>query len=146
MHDRHLALAQKISDRSVLAEAWQILSYLAEKEGDFKNAHSYYINYVNARDSIRNRENIYKIANLQTSFETEKKQAEIESLKKEHRQQAFRRNAIAAGLDRITDHRSTSREPATTKDQAKQPADQYQRRVDPAVETIGRADTKAKRA
>jgi len=93
-----LGLAQKINDKSVLAEAWQILSHLAEKAGDFKNAHSYYINYVNARDSIRNRENIYKIANLQTSFETEKKQAEIESLKKEHRQQAFRRNAIAAGL------------------------------------------------
>jgi signal transduction histidine kinase/DNA-binding response OmpR family regulator len=93
-----LELAQKINDKAVLAEAWQLLSALAEKQGDYKRAHDYYVNYTNARDSIRNRENIYKIANLQAGFETEKKQAEIELLKKEHRQQAFRRNTIAVGL------------------------------------------------
>lgn len=93
-----LELAQKINDKTVLAEAWQLLSDIAEKQGDYKKAHDYYVNHTNARDSIRNKENIYKIANLQAGFETEKKQAEIELLKKEHRQQAFRRNTIAAGL------------------------------------------------
>lgn len=93
-----LELAQKINDKAVLAEAWQMLSGLAEKQGDYKNAYSYYVNSVNARDSIRDKENIYKIANMQAAFETEKKQAEIESLKKEHQQQSFRRNTIAAGL------------------------------------------------
>jgi signal transduction histidine kinase/YesN/AraC family two-component response regulator len=93
-----LELAQQINDKAVLAEAWQMLAAVAEKQGDYKNAYTYYINYVNARDSIRNTESIYKIANLQASFETEKKQGEIEALKKEQQQQAFRRNAMAAGL------------------------------------------------
>lgn len=93
-----LALAQKIKDKSVLAEAWLMLADVSEKQGDYKNAHNYYVNYVKARDSIRNKENIYKIANLQAGFETEKKQAEIELLKKERAQQAFRRNTIGASL------------------------------------------------
>lgn len=93
-----LDLAKEINDKAVLAEAWQILASLAEKQGDFKNAYTYYTNSVNARDSIRDKENIYKIANLQAAVETEKKQAEIESLKKEHQQQVFRRNTLAAGL------------------------------------------------
>ncbi len=93
-----LDLAQKINDKAVLAEAWQILASLSEKQGDYKNAYTYYTNSVNARDSIRDKENIYKIANLQAAVETEKKQAEIESLKKEHQQQAFRRNTLAVGL------------------------------------------------
>lgn len=93
-----LGLAQKINDKAVLAEAWQMLSVIAKDQGDYKSAHTYYINYVNARDSIRSNESIYKIANLQAGFETKKKQAEIEALKTEHRQQAFRRNAVGAGL------------------------------------------------
>lgn len=95
---RALDLAEKINHKGVLAEAWMLLSGVAEKQGDYRNAHNYYINYVKARDSIRNKENIYKIAQLEAGFETEKKQAEIELLKKKHEQQAFRRNAIGAGL------------------------------------------------
>lgn len=93
-----LELAQQINDKPVLAEAWQMLASLSEKQGDYRNAYNYHINSVNARDSIRDKENIYKIANLQAAFETEKKQTEIELLKKEHQQQTFRRNTIAAGL------------------------------------------------
>ena len=53
---------------------------------------------MKARDSINDNERIYEIAKLQAGFETQKKQAEIERLKNENEQQAFRRNAIAAGL------------------------------------------------
>lgn len=95
---RALDLALSINDRPVLAEAWLALSEISEKQGDFKNAHHYYRNYVQAKDSISNTENIYKIAQLQAGFETKRKQAEIEALKKQREQQAFRRNTIIAGL------------------------------------------------
>lgn len=95
---RALKMAQTINDRPVLAEAWQMLSEIAAKQGDYKTAYDNYLNFVKARDSINDNEHIYEIAKLQAGFETQKKQAEIELLKSEHEQQAFRRNAIGAGL------------------------------------------------
>ena len=67
-----LDLAQKINDKAVLAETWLMLSDMSEKQGDYKNAYNYYTNYVNARDSIRNKENIYKIANLRQDSKQKK--------------------------------------------------------------------------
>ncbi|MEO5562092.1 MAG: ATP-binding protein, partial [Chitinophagaceae bacterium] len=93
-----LELAKKINDRAAISEIWMMLSTLSEQKGDYKSAYNYYTNYVSARDSIRNKENIYKIANLQAGLETEKKQAEIERLKEDRQRQALRRNGIWAGL------------------------------------------------
>jgi signal transduction histidine kinase/CheY-like chemotaxis protein/Tfp pilus assembly protein PilF len=93
-----LATARAINDKPTLAAAWQLLAELAEKQGDYKSAYTWHINSVNARDSIRATENIYQIASLQAGFETQKKQAEIEHLRKSHQQQSFRRNAMAVGL------------------------------------------------
>lgn len=95
---RALGLAKAINDKPVLSEAWQMLSDLSAQQGDYKSAYEYFANFVKARDSINDNERIYEIAKLQAGFETQKKQAEIERLKNENEQQAFRRNAIAAGL------------------------------------------------
>jgi signal transduction histidine kinase/DNA-binding response OmpR family regulator/Tfp pilus assembly protein PilF len=93
-----LTLAQEIDDRSAQAEASLILSDIKARMGDHQQAYRYYRDHVNIRDSISNKENIFKIAHLQAGLETEKKQAELELLKKETEQQAFRRNALLAGL------------------------------------------------
>ena len=95
---RALSLAIKINDLPVLVETWQILSDISASEGDHKSAYSYYRNYVSTKDSLTNKENIYKIAQLQAGFETQKKQAEIEALKKQRQQLAFKRNTIIGGL------------------------------------------------
>ena len=95
---RSLKLALEINDLPVLSEAWEMLSDISIKQGDYKNGYDYYVNYVNARDSLAGKENIYKVAQLQAGFETQKKQAELEALKRQHEQQAFRRNTIGAGL------------------------------------------------
>ena len=95
---RALDLALQIKSLPVLAEAWLALSEISEKKGDFKNAHDYYRNYVRSKDSITDTENIYKIAQLQAGFETKRKQEEIEALKRQREEHAFRRNAIIAGL------------------------------------------------
>lgn len=96
--NRTLELVKQINDKPVLAEAWLLLSDISAETGDYKKAYQYFINYAAARDSIRNKENVYKIAHLQAGLETEKKQAELELLKKETEQQAFRRNTIFVGL------------------------------------------------
>lgn len=96
--NRTLELVQKINDKPALAEAWQLLADISAQSGDYKKAYEYNILYAAARDSIRNKENFYKIAHLQAGLETEKKQAELELLKKETEQQAFRRNSIFVGL------------------------------------------------
>ena len=93
-----LALALKINDLPVLVVAWQMLSNLAIDQGDFKNGYQYYVNFVKARDSLAGKENLYKVAKLEAGFETQKKQTEIETLKQQHQQQAFRRNALGVGL------------------------------------------------
>ena len=96
--DRALGIVKEINDKSAMSEAWLLLSDITAELGDYKNAYQYFINHIAARDSIRAKENIYKIAHLQAGLETEKKQAELELLKKENEQQAFRRNTVFAGL------------------------------------------------
>lgn len=95
---RALSISQQINDNAVIEEVWLLLSEVSAAQNDYRNAYHYYQHYVSARDSIRNKENIFKIAHLQANIETQKKQVEIESLRKEKQQQAFRRNMLAAGL------------------------------------------------
>ncbi|HET9278600.1 MAG TPA: response regulator, partial [Flavitalea sp.] len=95
---RGLALAIKVNALPVLRETWKMLSEISASGGDYKSAYNYYKNYEATKDSLTNKENIFKIAQLQAGLETEKKQAEIEALKKQRQQQAFKRNTIIAGL------------------------------------------------
>lgn len=92
---RALDLAKEVAERNREAEAWQMLSTIASKKGDYKNAFDYYTNYIAVRDSIRSKENIFQIAHLEAGYQSEKK---LELLKKESEQREFRRNAIGAGL------------------------------------------------
>jgi signal transduction histidine kinase/CheY-like chemotaxis protein len=94
-------LGLSINDNTVMEQVWLMLSELSVDRGNHKDAYEYYVKYVAARDSIKNKENIYKIAHLQAGFETQKKQAQIETMQKEQRQLAFRRNTILAGVSAL---------------------------------------------
>ena len=48
---------------------------------DYKNARDYYVKYMTVRDSIYNNEKSRQIFELETKYQAEKKQAEIEKLK-----------------------------------------------------------------
>jgi signal transduction histidine kinase/DNA-binding response OmpR family regulator/Tfp pilus assembly protein PilF len=96
--NRALAIVKKINDKPAMSEAYLMLSDISAALGDYKSAYQYFIDHAAARDSIRSKENFYKIAHLQAGLETEKKQAELELLKKETEQQAFRRNTVFVGL------------------------------------------------
>ena len=91
-------IARAISDRSAMDEAWLMLSEISVRSGDYKSALESFKKHIAARDSIGNKENVFKIAKLQAGLETERKQAELDLLKKTTEEQRFRRNVIVAGL------------------------------------------------
>ncbi|HYI78153.1 MAG TPA: tetratricopeptide repeat protein [Chryseolinea sp.] len=63
--------------------AYQGLSNGYEGAGDYKNALRYHQLHIQTKDSIFNEETAKKIAHIEASYEGEKKQAEIELLKKD---------------------------------------------------------------
>ena len=74
-------------------EAFEALYSVYNDKGDFRTALTFRNNYINLNDSIRSSETVQKIAELQTRYETEKKENEIKlaraELEKTNRFQAF---------------------------------------------------------
>lgn len=73
--------------KSEKAQAYQQLSQVYQIVGDFKQGFDYQQKYLTLHDSIFNEQNSQKIALLQTQFESERKQAEIQLLKRDKKLQ-----------------------------------------------------------
>jgi signal transduction histidine kinase/AraC-like DNA-binding protein len=100
-----LALAQEMEIKGLIADVYLLLSQVAERQGKYKQAHQYYKNYVDAQHTVHNDEKTRQIAQLQANYELDKKQVEIELLKKDGEllkkdteRATLVRNGIAAGL------------------------------------------------
>lgn len=72
-----LALSVKIDDDKRLVSAHTVLSEIYEKKGDYRNALSAFKQAQSFRDSIFNVEKAGLLADIQTKYETEKKEAQI---------------------------------------------------------------------
>ncbi len=59
---------------------YEELAYTYDKAGEYKNARDYYVNYMIIRDSIYNNEKSNQIFELETKYQTEKKEKEILTL------------------------------------------------------------------
>jgi serine phosphatase RsbU (regulator of sigma subunit) len=66
-----------------LLDIYEDLSFLFEKQGNTTRALDYYKQYSVIKDTLLNKENLKQIAELQTQYETEKKQQQIELLNKD---------------------------------------------------------------
>ena len=77
------ALAGEVDERNLQMDAAEALNGLYEQKGDFKRAYEYQREYSRLKEQIFSKENFEKIATLQSNYESEKKQREIELLKKE---------------------------------------------------------------
>ncbi len=64
--------------KNALLENYQFCSELYEKQADFKRANSYLHKYTCLKEEIFSEENAKKIAEMQTKYETEKKEKEAE--------------------------------------------------------------------
>ncbi|MFC2103682.1 tetratricopeptide repeat protein, partial [Bacteroidota bacterium] len=80
---RALNLAKEINAKGLIKDSYKRLSYSYEMKNDTRRALEYYKLYTEAKDSIFNKTSSERMAELQTKYETEKKEAEIEQLKSE---------------------------------------------------------------
>ena len=77
-----LKLGEELKAKDLILESYQTYAELYAVVGNFKQAYQYNRKYSDLSDSIYT-ENVFDVAALQTKFETEKKEAQIELLEKE---------------------------------------------------------------
>jgi class 3 adenylate cyclase/uncharacterized protein HemY len=78
-----LSLAKEIKAKALIKDSYERLSELYEMKNDAGKALEYYKLYTEAKDSLFNETSSERMAEIQTKYETEKKEAEIELLKNE---------------------------------------------------------------
>ncbi|MBN1988580.1 MAG: tetratricopeptide repeat protein [Bacteroidales bacterium] len=79
-----LPLARQYGDKSFLAESYEVLAKIHINRGDYKKAVEYQSLLLSYKDSLHNRERNDKVIEMQTRFETEAKEKEIQLLKKDN--------------------------------------------------------------
>jgi serine phosphatase RsbU (regulator of sigma subunit) len=75
-------IAKKINSKILIRESYLSLAALYEEQRDFKKSYDYYKLYSETKDSLLNQENSKLITEMNTKYTTEKKEKEIELLKK----------------------------------------------------------------
>lgn len=78
-----IKIARAEGFREELEDAYKAMSELYYKRNDLKNAYLYQSKYVGVHDTIVNEKSSEQLAMMQTAFETELKQAQIELLTKD---------------------------------------------------------------
>ncbi len=82
--ERGLAVAQEIGSKHGIKTAYQSLALLYEKKEEFEKAYQYHLKYSSIKDSIFSEKSDQKISQLQTIYETEKKEKELELANKDN--------------------------------------------------------------
>lgn len=75
--------AKEISYMDNLKNSYQVLAHTYEKSGDFHKAYQYHKIYSDIKDSLLNEESSKQITEMQTKYETEKKEQQITLLNKD---------------------------------------------------------------
>lgn len=78
-----LVLADSINSKEILMKGNEELSEVYEKKEDYKNALTYYKLHAAIKDSLLNENNSKNMAEIQTQYETDKKEKAIELLTKD---------------------------------------------------------------
>ncbi len=86
-----------IGDRSALAPAMQLLAEAYANKGNFLKAYELHLEYSQIADSLLNAEKVNSIAEMQTKYETEKKEQQISLLDAQGKTRTAQRNFFIAG-------------------------------------------------
>ncbi len=100
-YNRGLEKGKLIEANEHIIQSYKGLSASYKKSGNYKQALLYYENFHELSDSVFNLENSKQIAEMETRFNTEKKQQEIELLtkdKKIHEDEMNRQTLISRGI------------------------------------------------
>jgi len=100
-----LTLCREIGYKDGVKKSYSVLSDLYAKQKDFKKAYDYHQRYSQIKDSLLNEESSKQIAEMQTKYETEKKEQQITLLNKDKELQDAQLNrqkiviwSVAGGL------------------------------------------------
>ncbi|MFD2934863.1 tetratricopeptide repeat protein [Spirosoma flavum] len=96
--NKGLPLAEQLKQQAGRLRVYKGLAMAHAQLGDFAKAYQFQSKWVALKDSAFNEESAKKIAGVQASYQFEKKQAEIELLKKDQQVAQLWRNTIGAGL------------------------------------------------
>ena len=77
-YNKALEISRELNIKEGIKEAYESLSELYANKDDYKKAYEYYQLYSKMTDSLFNEENAKQIAEMQTKYESEKKQKQIE--------------------------------------------------------------------
>lgn len=95
--NRSLDIAQQINDRKRVADCYEYLSDAYALKMDFKKAYEFHLNSTLLNDSLLNAEKITSISEMQTKYETEKKEQQIVLLDEQNKTKSAQRNFFIAG-------------------------------------------------
>ena len=102
---KSLRIAKEIKERPVMIEVYLSLAACDSAIGNFKSAYEYHKLYSETKDSLLNEESSKQIAEMQTKYDTEKKEQQITLLNKDKELQDAQLNrqkiiiwSVVAGL------------------------------------------------
>jgi tetratricopeptide (TPR) repeat protein len=96
-----LQLSKQAGEKRNIFNFYMALIELKTISGKNLEAHEYQIKYYKARDSVFNIEKAQQIAELEISYETEKKEQTIKLLEQENEIKSLSRNLLLAGLTSV---------------------------------------------
>jgi tetratricopeptide (TPR) repeat protein len=88
-----IAIAKEINALKQLSESYLAISEVYQKMNNYKDAFEYHQKYTDVKDSILNKESSAQIAEMDAKYNNDKKNKEIELLKKEKEIQSITRDA-----------------------------------------------------
>ncbi|MFL5754452.1 MAG: tetratricopeptide repeat protein [Bacteroidia bacterium] len=97
-YDSSLVLSEKNNYLNYISYAYSSLAYSYEKQKNFEQAYHFHRKYMVVKDSIYNKENAGQISEMQTKYQTEKKEKELIQSRAESEKQTTLRNAFIAGF------------------------------------------------
>lgn len=85
--EQALSLVQQLNVKAEISDACQVLSQIYEAQGDLQRALDYHKKYKETDEQIYNDETNKRIAGLEVNFEIERREKEIELLRKDQQNQ-----------------------------------------------------------
>ena len=84
-----LTIAREVSYPDFERHILEMISIVKEERGDFEQALSYYKDHIQVKDSLFNERKSQQVAELETKYQTKKKEAEIQTQKAQLQQKNF---------------------------------------------------------
>lgn len=97
-YEKALDIATEIGRQATLKDTYERLSFLYEKTGQFQDAFFAEKKLSQVKDSLLSASTLQRIEEIQTRYETEKKDQEIDFLKKNEERRINERNYLLIGL------------------------------------------------